>query len=519
MSELLKRFETVSRARQMVVLGSTLLVVLLLVVMGRTALKPKLELLYSGLEPPIAAEVLAALEADGVVHQVRGSAIYVPGAQRDALRLSLAGRGLPASGGAGYELLDGLSGFGTTSQMFDAAYARAQEGEIARTIAASPSVRSARVHLAAGADAPFRRGTDGSASVTVIMARGVLGAEQARAIRHMVASSVAGLSPESVSIIDGQRGVIVDATDELGSGAGRDREAQLRENVRRLIEARVGRGAAIVELSIETQMDAETITERVIDPDSRVAIHTDVEEDLEESSGNGPAQVSVASNLPDGDAGAGGSNSSRELTRTRERVNYEVSEVLRERVSAPGAVSRISVAVLVDGITTTGPDGQLTWQPRPQSELDALAELVRAAVGFDLARGDVLTIESLQFDQAEDFGQERGAAPLFAQGPSPLAIIQFGLLALVTLVLGLFVVRPMLMPRKPPLLTDPRELPSPEHGPELPELARLTADIEAEPVPETPLSRLRKTVEDRDEEARDLLRSWIDSDLAERSAP
>jgi flagellar M-ring protein FliF len=52
---------------------------------------------------------------------VRGSSIFVPAGRRDALRLTLAGQGLPANSVRGYELLDSLSGFGTTAQMFDAA--------------------------------------------------------------------------------------------------------------------------------------------------------------------------------------------------------------------------------------------------------------------------------------------------------------------------------------------------------------------------------------------------------------
>jgi len=57
--------------------------------------------------------------------------------------MTLAAEGLPAAGAAGYELLDQLSGFGTTAQMFDAAYWRAKEGELARTILSIPEVRAA----------------------------------------------------------------------------------------------------------------------------------------------------------------------------------------------------------------------------------------------------------------------------------------------------------------------------------------------------------------------------------------
>jgi flagellar M-ring protein FliF len=101
---------------------------------SRMASAPSMALLYSGLDPAAAGEVVSALEAEGVAFEVRDAAILVDSSQRDRLRMDLAARGLPAGGPAGYELLDNLTGFGTTSQMFDAAYWRAKEGELARTI-------------------------------------------------------------------------------------------------------------------------------------------------------------------------------------------------------------------------------------------------------------------------------------------------------------------------------------------------------------------------------------------------
>ena len=86
----------------------------------------------------------------------------------------LAGQGLPANSGTGYELLDGLSGFGTTSQMFDAAYWRAKEGEIARTILANPLIRAARVHIAQAPTKAFQPEQKAKASVTVSTAAGGL---------------------------------------------------------------------------------------------------------------------------------------------------------------------------------------------------------------------------------------------------------------------------------------------------------------------------------------------------------
>lgn len=263
--------------RRRVIAGLSVLAVLASIFgVARVATAPSMALLYSGLDAAAAGEVVAALEARGVTHEIRDQAIYVDRAQRDALRMALATQGLPASGPAGYELLDNLSGFGTTSQMFDAAYWRAKEGELARTIAGAPNVRAARVHLANPASRPFARAASATASVTVTMARGAVEPGQAQAIRYLVSSAVAGLKPESVAVIDSAAGVVLAGDQSGGLPAGTpdpaDRAEALRANVQRLLEARVGPGRAIVEVNVEAGMDSETVTERVLDPASRVAI-------------------------------------------------------------------------------------------------------------------------------------------------------------------------------------------------------------------------------------------------------
>ena len=131
-----------------------------------------MSLLFGGLEARAAGDVIAALDQRGIPYDVRGGAIYVPTAQRDTLRMGLASEGLPTNGSQGYELLDSLSGFSTTSQMFDAAYWRAKEGELARTILASPHVRAARVHISTSATRPFQRDQAPTAAVTVTTAGG-----------------------------------------------------------------------------------------------------------------------------------------------------------------------------------------------------------------------------------------------------------------------------------------------------------------------------------------------------------
>lgn len=268
---------------------------------SRVATAPSMALLYSGLDPLHAGEVVAALEAEGVAYEVRDAAILVDGAERDRIRMSLAARGLPAGGPAGYEILDGLSGFGTTSQMFDAAYWRAKEGELARTITGSTNVRAARVHLANPISQPFARTPAGTASVTVTMGQGALDPGQAQAIRFLVSSAVAGIAPEAVAVIDSVRGIVL-AGDETASlnpalGDSADRAEALRTNIQRLLEARVGPGRAIVEVNVDAEMESQTISEKVIDPASRVAISSETEQSQETATGAAPG-VTVRATCP-----------------------------------------------------------------------------------------------------------------------------------------------------------------------------------------------------------------------------
>ncbi|WP_422052252.1 flagellar basal-body MS-ring/collar protein FliF [Shimia sp.] len=427
--------------RKVIVVLATIAVFATVLSLGRVATKPGMALLYSGLESGAAGEVVTALEQRGAIYEVRGGSIYVANGMRDELRMTLASEGLPANTTQGYELLDSLSGFGTTSQMFDAAYWRAKEGELARTIVVSPLVSQARVHIANASSNPFQRHIKPSASVTITTPAGDLPTKHAQALRFLVASAVSGLSPEDVAIIDGSGG-LVGVADETTTKVGDNKEEETRLAVQRMLEARVGPGNAVVEVSIETVTETESITERIFDPASRVAISTDTEERSTDSQ-NASGQVTVASNLPDGDA-AGSSGSTNQNRETRERINYEVSETQREVLRQPGAVKRMTVAVLVNGTQTENDLGEPVVEPRPDEELEALRELVASAVGFNESRGDVITLKSMNFQPVLPMGTSAESSMFKGMELDLMSIIQTVVLAIVALVLGLFVVRPLL---------------------------------------------------------------------------
>lgn len=446
MESLWSTWSLLDMRRKAIVIGATLSVFAAVLFLTAGAGTRDMALLYSGLEADAAGDVVTALEQNGAAYEVRGNAIYVAASARDALRMTLAAEGLPPTGSQGYELLDQLSGFGTTSQMFDAAYWRAKEGELARTILASPAIRSARVHISTPSTRPFQRDQIPTAAVTVTTAGGTLSPRQAKALRYLVAAAVSGLAPENVAVIDGEGGLIAAADEAGGATGGAERSIALRQQVERLLEARVGYGNAVVELSVETVMESESITQRTIDPESRVAISTEVEERSNSTQDN-RTDVTVASNLPDGDAAGGGGSTAGQSNETRALTNFEISETMRELTRAPGAIKRLSVAVLVNDVTTEAADGTTTTAPRSAEELASLRELVASAVGFDEARGDVITLKSMSFEPVAPLGTE--ALATAGLGLDAMSLIRLAVLALVALVLGLFVIRPILSSSRP----------------------------------------------------------------------
>lgn len=516
--------------RRFTVVAATLGMFVAVILLAQLASKPHMSLLYAGLDASSAGEVVAALEARGALVEVRGPAIYVESSQRDALRLALAGEGLPQTGGQGYELLDALTGFGTTAQMFDAAYWRAKEGELARTIVSNRQFSAARVHISNPASDPFRQGQVESASVSVSMASGTMTHGQAMALRFLVASAVTGLDPSNVTVIDSQSGLVPHMDDGTSPAGQSDaREEALRASVTRLMEARVGVGRAIVEVTVEPVTEREEITERRFEPDSRVPISSDSEETSTRSANAQANGVTVASNLPDGDAtGAGGSSESSE-TRTREVVNYEVSETQRAVLREPGAVRRISVAVLVDGVVTAADDGTPVWEPRSEAELDDMRELVASAIGFDAARGDQITMRSMEFQPLPEVEAPTPLSFLERVSFDVLSLAQLAVLALVSLILGLFVVRPILTSAPQPRLAQiaPPDMASEAEGvSEVASLPSIDGDLsdigplddfqpldlpafggmDAEP---DPADRLRQLIEEKQDETVEVLSQWM----------
>lgn len=524
-SQLLSAWNALEAQRKLVVALAIIATLIAFTSVIKMASSPGLSLLYSGLDSATSNEIVSSLEQKSIVFEVRGDAIYVDSSARDRARLTLAGEGLPSGGPEGYELLDTLSGFGTTSQMFDAAYSRAVEGELAKTILASAQIKVARVHIANAHQQPFGRKIVPTASVTVTGKNGAVSIGQAEAIRYLVAAAVSGLIPENVSIIDSAYGILLQPGDNFQNAGGNGdldgRAEELRANIERLLSARVGQGNVLVEVMVEARAHSETITERTLDPEGSVPISSDSESNSDTTTGGAAGAVTVASNLPDtGDSGGEGGNSSSR-SQTRERVNYDISETVRERINPAGEIARLSVAVLVNGEITNGPNGP-TFTERTPEEIAAFQALVRSTVGFNAERGDIVTIESMEFQLPAELGSVATAGFLSTYVFDVPMMLQMGILALVTLGLGMFVIKPILSNSTPPSLQLSNDSAAESFNPESAGFVALSPSNEVgtpRQISIDPIEILKETIAQRSEESGHLLRNWIEVDGAKLDEP
>ena len=491
-----------SLPRQLALAGAVIGVVLAMTVMMRGAVQEPMALLYSGLEPVNAGEVIEELDKRGVDYEIRGEAIFIPQSQRDSVRYSLAREGLPQQSVRGYELLDDVNGFSTTSEMYNANYWRAKEGELTRTILSIQGVQSARVHIGASLRSGFARsGPPQTASVT-LQTTGDLSPQQAEAIQYMVALAVSGLSPSDVAVIDPQRGMIAGPNVSKGEQPSIIADSQsgaIEQKIMRLLEARVGAGNARVSVSVDVSREHQRVSEVVFDPQSRVIRNRTSNDVSESNGGNGGGGVTVASNLPQANNGGGRSSSLRNST---ENVAYEMNEKRTETEMLPGKVQRISVAVLLNQQALSIDQSSPNAGALMQQVADDFEQLILAGAGLDTQRGDTLTVELMPFQEIE--------TPEMVEAPSMTETLieryswpaaQAGLLGLIVLVLAFGVIRPLF--KQPPASQQAAELNSPQL------IGNETGRAEA---PADPFEFLKDYTRERQDETAALLQSWLDEE-------
>lgn len=454
---LIANLRTLPTGRLITLIGSGAAVLFALIFLTTRLAAPALVPLYSGIEPEAAGAILQSLDQMGVAYAVQGeSTILVPSDQVAQLRMTLAADGLPSGGPVGYELLDENQGLGTTRFQEDMRYLRAIEGELARSIRTLNGVGNARVHLVLPKREPFaRQAPMPTASVLVVM-RGAatLGREQVMAIQYLVAQAVPNMKPQSVSIIDQQGSLLAGAAEgesqspALAADARAAFESRLAHSIEEMLIPHLGPDNVRVSVSADIDFDRVVERQQIFDPNGQVVRSTQTSSQNQTStSGGDSGVVGVAQNLPDqGVASGGGGDGSSDSSQNKdETVNYEISSKTLETVRESGAVKKLSVAVVVDGASTTDANGQAVYAPRKPEELAEIDRAVRAAIGFDEKRGDKVEVINLPFAAAAAIdGEIPEAGIMDFLGRNAMTLVQWFSLAVVTIVLALFVLRPMI---------------------------------------------------------------------------
>lgn len=415
-------------------------------------------LLYSDLSQQDAAAIGERLDGLQVPYTVSpdGTRITVPAEQVGRLRMTMAGEGLPNGGSIGYEIFDRSEGFGTSRFVQDINHLRALEGELARTIGTLDSVRSARVHLVLPKREMFERNEQPASASVFLQLRGAGGMDrqQIRAIQRLVASAVPKLNIDAVSIVDAEGELLAD-----GSGEGSELtqlstnaeaqlavERRLSDRITQMLSTTLGYGKVRAQVTAELNFDRVATREEKFDPDGQVLRSTQTSQETSESQdGSAPEGVSVENNLPDPNAeGSQPGGASERASNNQTTENYEIGNTVTEMTRQVGDVERLSVAVVVDGVYAVDAEGNQTYQPRSEEEMQKIEALVQRMVGFDADRGDTVQVSNMQFAAADDADMP-AEFELMGLGKDDLMhLAEILVLGVVGVLVILLVVRPMM---------------------------------------------------------------------------
>ena len=408
LGEWLKAFwGSLQRWQKLSLVGASALVLGSLVLLVLWAGRPTYEPLFSGLEVEDQASIVAYLKEQKIPfrNDPAANAILLPRDRVYETRLALAQQGIPKGGVVGFELFDqpkmGMSDF-----QQKVAYSRALEGELARTIQQIQAVDFARVNIVIPEQRLFlEQQQPSTASVLVRLKEGrEMGQEQVKAIVHLVARSVEGLSPEDVTVVDTSGKVLSDLiqddsliymTGSDGRGVSsvqreleRQQEQELERKVRLMLEKVFGPGKAVVRVRVDLDFDKKSSSRKEFIPGPQGKGVVRSQQNTEESY-TGPGMPpggapGTTTNIP-GYVVNTGTGGNVEYNRTDAVTNFDITTQESQQVATPGSIRRLSASVLVDGTLNA-------------QQSQGLKDSVAAAIGFNPARGDQLVIQGMKFD-------------------------------------------------------------------------------------------------------------------------
>ena len=382
---------------------------------------PDYAVLFSNMAPDEGNAVIQKLDAEKIPHRLadNGATILVPHEDVYEQRVQLAGQGIvKAGGGTGFELFD-RTNLGMTDFQEKIAKTRATEGELQRTISGLTPVLSARVHIATPEASLYSTTQQPTtASVAIQTKPGMqLGAQEVRGITQLVAGAVEGLKPENVTIVD-QNGTILrpsalDSTGTLGDAsnalqltqdqliAKEKYESDLQQSLQGLLDVTIGAHRSAVRVATQMDFDANSTETESYAPLGTVRSQQSEREGYTGGAAGRNAAIGVpgtTTNVIPTYQGSQNQQGAGRYTKSKTTTNYEVTKALAKHVDAPGKVTRLSVAVLVNApaASATGPNAQTAYIVSA-TDVAKIRNAVAAAAGIDPTRGDQVSVEAIPF--------------------------------------------------------------------------------------------------------------------------
>ncbi len=426
---------------------------------------PRSERLLGQYTPQEIGKVLDFLDDRGYKYRLSGDSIMVDASQYAAVSEEMLRRGIALpqeNNDLGDSILMTDSGFGVSQRLENERIKHGREIQLSRAIEKIEGIERATVLLAIPKDNVFaREKSRPSAAVVVTLKKDAyLSPENVSSIRYMVASSVHDLLSKDVTVTDQQGRLLSSERTDGGEINALQRqfemhtmrEAQYRDKLDTILAPMLGVGNYSAEVDVTLDTTRQEETSQLYNPDSQ-AVRS---ETLKEQQGNNertnpygvpgslsnqpPANASIPQQLRNGTGGSS-AESSDNRRESREAVrNYEVDTTVRHTVRPTNLVQRLTVSVAVDYLRQVKEDGRVTYVPRPQSDLDKIADLVRGGLGLNADRGDFVHVETVSFPHTD----ERPELPWYRQDYF-YRLVRVGGAVLVILFLVMFVIRPMLV--------------------------------------------------------------------------
>ncbi len=373
--------------------------------------------LYTKLSAEDAGAVIEKLKERGAAYQLaeNGSTILVPSESVAESRLEMALAGLPKSGRIGFELFD-RTNLGVTDFAEHINYQRALEGELERSVMSLTEVEQARVHITLAKDSVFTQSREpAKASVLLKLRPGVdLAPRSVVAISHLIAAAVEGLAPQAVSVVDMNGNLLSQPKSNGMLDAGETSDAfieyqqsmekSLVSKINETLEPLLGPGRFRAGVSVDCDFSRSEQNEELFNPEQSVVTSSHVTE--ESTGGAGGAGGKGASGIPGTasalpnprpETGPGGNG----VSRRSENTTYQASRTVRHTTTPQGKVKKISAAVLVDYVLERDEAGDKQTrklQARGPDKIEAIRQLVSAAIGLDPSRGDQLIVQTMPFE-------------------------------------------------------------------------------------------------------------------------